>query len=201
MVAAYQLVQTDPVRVREVVEAKGVSCGASLLNEAYRKLLETRLEGAAVHANMPLCKVIDLAVIDWENGQKRSIDVSVKNRVPDDAYVIGVERDDSRRLGNNRVRFTYKEMKDVFKGCLRKVAELMREQLEQAREARDGDRDARGFAVQKVVLIGGFSGSPSLENHLQNVLSRERNLLESRLSSSFRKMLTLQSPEEQCSAH
>ena len=68
-------------------------------------------------------------------------------------------------------------MKGVFKGCLRKVAEFLRLQLQDAKEARDGDGNARGFAVQKVILIGGFGDSPSLHHHLENVLATERNLL------------------------
>ncbi|KAJ9610003.1 hypothetical protein H2200_006333 [Cladophialophora chaetospira] len=164
----YQLLQTDPVRVREVVEATGESCGSSLLNEEFRKLLEIRLENAKLHINLPLPKVIDSAVLAWENGHKRQIDVTKRNEMPD-AYIAGLERDDSQRIGNNRVHFEYKEMKDVFKGCLRKVVVLMRDQLEKAREA--------GVAVQKVILIGGFGDSTSLRCHLENVLSRERNLI------------------------
>ncbi len=128
-----------------------------MLNGEYRKLLETRLESAKLRTNIPLSRVIDLAVLEWENGQKRRIDVTKKGKVPD-AYIAGLEKDDSQRIGTNRVHFDYKEMKDVFKACLRKVAELMRNPLQQAREA--------GFAVQKVVLIGGFGDSPSLQNHL-----------------------------------
>lgn len=123
-----------------------------MLNEEFRKLLETRLEGAKLQINEPICRVIDLAVLEWENGHKRQLDVTQKIKVPD-AYIAGLLKDDGRRISSNHVHFEYKEMKDIFKGCLRKVAELMREQLEQARDA--------GFAVQKVVLIGGFGDSPS----------------------------------------
>ena len=177
MTTAYQLTETDPARVREVVEAKGKSCGASLLNDEFRKLLEARLEGATNRLDIPWSKIIDSAVIGWENGHKRKIDVTQRNNVIDDIYIPGLEKNDDLRIGSNRVRVKYREMKDVFKECLRKVAELMREQLQQAKEARDGDSEARGFAVQKVILIGGFGGSPSLRNHLENVLTTELNLL------------------------
>lgn len=155
--------------MNEVVEPKGVSCGASLLNENFHKLLETRLDGATSRLDMAMSKQITSTVVDWENGSKRHIDVTDKTAKLDPVYIPGLVEDGSRGIGSNHLKVSYPEMKNVFKGCLRKTADLLREQLRSAKEA--------GFAVQKVVLVGGFGHSPSLENHLKGVLAGERNSL------------------------
>jgi hypothetical protein len=176
----------DPIRVREVVKAQGVSCGSSLMNERFQVLLESRLERAKLTVDTPLHKVIQMAVMDWENGHKREIDVNNKHQHIDSLRIPGLEANSSLGFGPNCVKFKYQEMKDVFKDCLRQTARLMRDQLQAAAEAelpRSSDDEgsatfgARGYAVQKVVLIGGFSESPSLKHHLENILLNTRNLL------------------------
>ena len=63
----------------------------------------------------------------------------------------------------------WNEMYEVFKDCIRGVADLMLKQLNAAKE--------KGVHVQTVIVIGGFGESPSLTNHLKKVLRRERNHL------------------------
>ena len=173
----YQLLETDPLRVREISKPKGLSCGASFLNEEFRNFLEDRLEEASIQTNTPLSKILDSTVIGWENGQKRKIDVTKKEQKIDSIHIPGLKRDDSRGFSSDSLPVHYLEMKGVFKGCLRKVAEFLRLQLQDAKEAHHGNGEARGFAVQKVILIGGFGDSPSLHHHLENVIATERNLL------------------------
>lgn len=176
----YQVTQTDPVRLKEVVPATGVSCGSSFLNDAFRRLLEVTLAGARIEGST-LENTIRSKVLEFENGQKRTIDITKKKAIFEDVSIQGLQADETRGLGMGRIHLKYKEMKDVYKNCLRGVAKLMREQLQQAKEARDEDRGDQGYNVQKVILIGGFGDSPSLQSHLQNVLSEERNLLGQRI--------------------
>ncbi|KIX02790.1 uncharacterized protein Z518_08732 [Rhinocladiella mackenziei CBS 650.93] len=177
----YKVLQTDPVRLKEVVPSDGASCGSSFLNDGFRELLENKLEGAEFLGNdLPLTRIIDSKVIEWENGPKREIDITNRKEIFDCMRIQGLQAlqgDGGHPKGS--LHFTRPEMKEVFKPCLRGVVKLMRKQLQQAKEARDEARGAgaRGFNVQKVILIGGFGESPSLQNHLRDVLSKERNLL------------------------
>ena len=178
----YKVIQTDPRRLQEVVAPDGASCGSTFLNDRFHKLLESRLEGAKlVGNNTPLNEIIDSKVIERDNGQKRTIDITKKEEKFAGVFIPGLQADLPQRISNNRVYFDRREMKDVFKYCLRDVAKLLRDQLQSAKETIDSETGL-GFNVQKVFLVGGFCESPSLQNHIQNVLTTEQNILNQPIS-------------------
>ncbi len=166
----YTLIQTTPTRLKEVVKPEGISCGSSFLNENFRKLLQKRLKQAKIVGNdLPLESIIAAKVQEFEN-DKRNIDILDKKASFDPVYIQGLEADDEHRLRKNKLDLNWKEMYEVFKGCIRGVADLMLKQLNAAK--------AQGVNVQTVILIGGFGDSPSLKNHLKKILRKERNLLD-----------------------
>jgi molecular chaperone DnaK (HSP70) len=167
----YKLTRDDPVRMEEVVDPEGVSCGSSFLNENYRKLLQDRLKHAEFVADaLPLESNIANAVQVFERA-KRSINIVDKKAHIDAALIYGLKAAEDRelRFRRNNLGLSWDEMYGVFKDCLRGVSDLMLKQLNAAK--------AKGYSVERVILTGGFGDSPSLRNHLKKILRKERNLL------------------------
>jgi molecular chaperone DnaK (HSP70) len=168
----YKLTRDDPVRMEEVVDPEGVSCGSSFLNENYRKLLQDRLKHAEfVPDALPLEINIANAVQVFERA-KRSINIVDREAHIDAALIHGLRAAEDRELGfrRNNLSIGWNEMYEVFKYCLRGVSDLMLQQLKAAK--------AKGVSVERVILTGGFGDSPSLRNHLKKILRKERNLLD-----------------------
>lgn len=176
----YKVIQTDPVRLREVVPPNGASCGSVFLNKNFEELLRDRLQGATLLGNaISLDHIIKTKLVEWENLYKRTIDITARKGSEkfNMLHIHGLQTDESRRIRDNCVLFDRSEIKDVFKGCLRDVHKLLRDQLRRAKEATDEDTGGLGFNVQRVFMVGGFAESPSLQSHIRDVLSRERNVL------------------------
>ncbi len=165
----YTLTQTNPTRLREVVKPDGACCGSSFLNEKFKTLLQQRLGHAIIRGNdTPLEDVIAKLVQEFES-DKRKINILDKKANFEPLYVQGLEVNKERRFRRNKMDLKWNEMYEVFKDCIRGVADLMLKQLNAAKE--------KGVNVQTVIVIGGFGESPSLTNHLKKVLRRERNRL------------------------
>ncbi|KIM98784.1 hypothetical protein OIDMADRAFT_181289 [Oidiodendron maius Zn] len=168
----YKLTRDDPVRMEEVVGPDGMSCGSSLLNENYRKLLQDRLKHAEFVADaLPLETIIANAVQVFERS-KRSINIVDRNAHIDAALIHGLKaaEDPELRFRSNSLGVSWGDMYGVFKDCLRGVSALMLKQLNAAK--------ANGVSVERVILTGGFGDSPSLRNHLKKALRKERNFLD-----------------------
>lgn len=80
-------------------------------------------------------------------------------------------------------------MKDVFMKCLKPIGRMMRQQLALAKESKLEVEVCTHLTLircssaaivlnipQKVLLIGGFAGSPSLRNYLSHVLAKLENI-------------------------
>ncbi|KAK5062683.1 hypothetical protein LTR84_004756 [Exophiala bonariae] len=164
----YTVTQTNPLRLREVVPPKGGTFGSSFLNERLTTLLSTRLSGVELLGNSgSLDSIIRAAVVNWENGIKRKIDVTNKDQYIDSIQIYGLRADPARRFAKNRVLLDRKELKDIFRDSLMGITDIMRGQLRAA--------DDKELTVSRVLLIGGFGQSPSLKSHLEKVLYKERN--------------------------
>lgn len=165
----YTLIRQSPTRLKEVVTPEGFSCGSSFLNGNYKKLLEERLKHATIVGNdMPLESIIATIVQGFEN-EKRSINILDKKSNFEPIHITGLQADSTLGIRKNKLDISWKEMYEVFKDCLRSIAELMLKQLNAAK--------AKKVNVQRVILTGGFGDSPSLRNHLRKILHKERNLL------------------------
>ncbi|EXJ88661.1 hypothetical protein A1O1_05592 [Capronia coronata CBS 617.96] len=164
----YKLTNINPARLEEVVKPEGVCCGSSFLNERYRTLLQRRLEDATIIGNdTPLERIISKLVQDFES-EKRRMNIVDQRANFDSLYIQGLEDDRERGIRKNRLDLKRKEMYDeVFKYCIRGVEDLMRKQLNEAKEKK--------VNVETVIVIGGFGESPSLINHLKKMLRKERN--------------------------
>lgn len=167
----YKLTRTTPIRMEEVVDPEGTSCGSSFLNRNYEKLLQERLKQARfVENDLPLERIIAVEVQKFEN-EKRSINILDKKARIDSVHISGLQPAEGveLRIRKNKLDLNWKDMYDVFKDCLRGISDLMLKQLNAAKD--------KGVNVQTVILTGGFGESPSLRNHLKKVLRKERNQL------------------------
>jgi membrane-associated HD superfamily phosphohydrolase len=133
--------------------------------------LQERLKQATIIGNdLPLERIIAAEVQKFEN-EKRSINILDKKAHIDAVHIPGLQAaaDRELRIRKNNLDLSWKEMYEVFRDCLRGIADLMLKQLNKAR--------TNGINVQTVILTGGFGESPSLRNHLKKILRKERNLL------------------------
>ena len=83
-------------------------------------------------------------------------------------------------------------MRYIFQESLDSAADVLRYQLELAKEEKHSVQVSLGFqtpdrliivvanhvVIQKVILVGGFGQSPSLQSHLRNVIAMERNYID-----------------------
>ncbi|PVH69481.1 hypothetical protein DL98DRAFT_522149 [Cadophora sp. DSE1049] len=169
----YKVTNSYPLRLSAEVVSPGTQlCGASYINERFEKLLLKRLkhENYLVKNGKSIKSIVEGKVIEFENGEKRLIDIADEYFEPVPVYIDDLKANSKKRFSQNRLRITKREMAWVFQGSLDGTANLLIEQLEMVK--------AKGFPVQKVILIGGFGQSPALRTHLRNVLATERNLLD-----------------------
>ncbi|OAP55864.1 hypothetical protein AYL99_10016 [Fonsecaea erecta] len=165
----YTISQQNPLRLREMMEGEGALCGSNFLNEEFKRLLLTRLQGARILGNeQSLDTIIESLTNIFEVGDKRRVDVTNKRETFEQMFIPGLQADKERHFRPSLMSFSRKEMLQVFKPCLRGVAQLIRKQLRGAEE--------RGINIKSVILVGGFADSPSLRRYLQKIFRLERNL-------------------------
>ncbi|KAE9377463.1 hypothetical protein N431DRAFT_329570 [Stipitochalara longipes BDJ] len=169
----YKVTKSHPLRLSDQVVPPGsMLCGASYINERLEKLLLKRLkhEKYLVKNGKTIKSIVEGKVIDFENGEKRLIDTANEHYEPDSIWIDDLKANSAKRFSQNRLIISKREMAWVFEESLSKTANLLREQLEMVK--------AKGSAVQKVILIGGFGQSPSLQTRLRNLLATEKNFLD-----------------------
>ena len=170
-ITTYSVNQRRPLRLkREAVKPGSALCGSSFLNDRYRSLLLTRLRNEAddIAGNgISLESVIEPKVLHWENIVKREIDVLDKSKKPRPLWIHGLKKDRQKGFQQNWLELSRKEIKGIFDPSLNGIERLLEDQL---RLAADVELD-----VSKVILVGGFSASKSLETHIRKVLSKMRS--------------------------
>jgi hypothetical protein len=168
----YKLTRTNPVRLQQqAIVHGGDTCGSSFLNDAYRVRITERLEGEylPLPPEISFEDYVDSLVTQWENSDKRSIDVTNRKREPNDTYIPNLGENPEKNFRANTMKWTREEMKGIFDPVLKRVMSVLGTQLEAAR------LEENGLNVSKVILIGGFSESPSLVQVLRGYLARPQN--------------------------
>ncbi|KAL2068408.1 hypothetical protein VTL71DRAFT_16506 [Oculimacula yallundae] len=176
----YTVTNSYPLRLKvEVGKPSGDNCGASYLNDAFEERLLERLEDEHYldYNGETREDIVRLAVPEFENRQKRKIDIS--KRPVGEVRIPGLKGDDSRRaegLAPKAFRRNYVLMKPndysgIFLPLLERTSGVLEDQIEGAL--------AQGKDIKKVFLIGGFGAAPSLRSYLREYLAnfpRQRNL-------------------------
>ncbi|KAE9363645.1 hypothetical protein N431DRAFT_422567 [Stipitochalara longipes BDJ] len=161
----YRVDNESPLRLsKELVPSDGCLKGSSFLNEAFKEHLRERLLGEEVDIEtngFTVTGIIEKAALNFEYSMKRGIDVTGK--VASQHIMIGgLKENREKRFKDNRVVMDRSDFIHIFSPCLLKIKELMRSQLISAKKA--------NHDVKKVVLIGGFGTSKSLQSYLREAL-------------------------------
>ncbi|KAM5345065.1 hypothetical protein ACJ41O_010927 [Fusarium nematophilum] len=161
----YEISSRAPLRLsREVVPPGGGLYGSSYLNEGFHGLLkqllksETYLEQGSETIN----GIIEKIMIDqFEYRVKRSFDcytAGAHKLFP----VSGLRDNPEKGFKNGCVRISAAEIKRIFVSCLQGIGSLMEAQITAAMQ--QGPEVTVRF---KVILIGGFAASISLQKYLK----------------------------------
>ncbi|KAI8948409.1 hypothetical protein F4801DRAFT_581388 [Xylaria longipes] len=160
----YTVNQTEPMRLKaEGAPPQGGLYGSSYLNEQFRDLIRDRLatEEAYFAARGDTIDAIAETIMmnEFEYRCKRSFDIYSEKK-KDKAFACeGLEANRQKNFLRNRIMVKFEDIAKIFYKCLPGIEKLMLQQIEATRE--------KGGVVNKVILIGGFAGSPSLRKYLE----------------------------------
>ncbi|RYP65492.1 hypothetical protein DL770_008983 [Monosporascus sp. CRB-9-2] len=161
-VNTYTVSRTTPLRLtKEIAQPGGDLCGSSYLNEAFRDLLREKLkdERYLEQGQVTLDGIVgNILISEFEYKTKRHYDIYDRQRLPESFYCGGLQDNCEKGFLGGCVYIRFGEMKAIFHKRLQRIAGLMEQQIVGA-----ASEDMR---VDKVVLIGGFAGSPSLQKEL-----------------------------------
>ncbi|KAF2181357.1 hypothetical protein K469DRAFT_713791 [Zopfia rhizophila CBS 207.26] len=162
----YTVSQTTPLRLTsEVVEPGGGLYGSSYLNEAFQAMLLERLENETYleHDKITLRGIVETIVLrDFEQDLKRNFDIYDTNKLAKRFVVYGLRDDRKKGFRNSCIYVKFDTIKDIFMKCLEGIESIMRNQIQTALD--------KGVVVDKVILIGGFAASISLQRYLRKYL-------------------------------
>ncbi|RYP32429.1 hypothetical protein DL767_005193 [Monosporascus sp. MG133] len=158
----YTVSRTTPLRLtKEIVQPGGDLCGSSYLNEAFRGLLREKLkdERYLERGQVTLDGIVEnILISEFEYKTKRHYDIYDRQRLPESFYCGGLQDNREKGFLGGCVYIRFGEMRAIFQKRLQRIVGLMVEQIMGAA--------SEGVRVDKVVLIGGFAGSPSLQKEL-----------------------------------
>ncbi|KAI1364017.1 hypothetical protein F5Y08DRAFT_353863 [Xylaria arbuscula] len=162
----YTVSQTQPLRLSEEVVAPGGGlCGSSYLNERFRIMLYDLLkeEKYLIRGKTTIEGIVERILMnEFEYKTKRQFDIYDNERLHETYYCAGLE-DKFPRFVDDCIRVEHYEMEAIFSPCLEQIAKLMESQIKSTR--------LRGIRVDKVIVVGGFAGSPSLQGYLMRRLA------------------------------
>ena len=168
----YRVTQTHPLRLKEeVVHVGGEMCGSSFLNDRYGEVLRARLDGQRPPPGLTLEGEIEELVCEFEHVNKRKINVFTDDRIKPDR-IKWLRPDPQRRIRQKGyILWTRGEMHGIFEECLSGVQDVLEGQLTAAIERPDP------VTVKKVILVGGFGQSHSLQSQLRQYLKTQQNYI------------------------
>ncbi|KAJ3547643.1 hypothetical protein NM208_g1412 [Fusarium decemcellulare] len=165
----YEISNRAPLRLsREVVPPGGGLYGSSYLNEGFHSLLRKRLESETYleQGSETINGIIEKIMIDlFEYRVKRSFEYHKdkdKDTAPKLFSVSGLRDNPRKGFKNGCIKISVGEITKIFMTCLKPIGSLMEAQITAAMQ-----KDSR---VTKVILIGGFAASPSLQKYLKHRL-------------------------------
>ncbi|OKL63609.1 hypothetical protein UA08_00508 [Talaromyces atroroseus] len=161
----YRVCREHPFRLDEVVSPGGRNCGSSYINQAFKAEAIKRLEDTN-HASLqgPSFEyIIEYNVMDKFEKIKREF--RPEDGLEGDASIVvpGLKEDPTKGFGNSLLHIPRKQIRGFFDWSLDGTGELIREQMSAA--------DKIGLTVSNILLVGGLSTSPFLEDYIRNTFS------------------------------
>ncbi|KAJ5242241.1 uncharacterized protein N7469_000568 [Penicillium citrinum] len=156
-----------------LIACLGANCGSIYVNEAMEKYFKNVLSNneALERKGISAEEQIQHYVLPrFEYGLKRIFDSSKSEPSEFESFIIhGIEPDSSKGFEKNRIKIPCFEIRGWFQKSLDGIFKLVQQQLDSSlRENKP---------VQKVILVGGFSQSPTLRHALKAYLDPKIALL------------------------
>ncbi|KAF3384715.1 hypothetical protein F1880_001924 [Penicillium rolfsii] len=172
-VTTYTIDSKGPFRITESVDPNGANCGSIYVNEAMEKYFKNVLSNneALERKGISAEEQIQHYVLPrFEYGLKRIFDSSKSEASEFESFIIhGIEPDSSKGFEKNRIKIPCFEIRGWFQKSLDGIFKLVQQQLDSSlRENKP---------VQKVILVGGFSQSPTVRHALKAYLDPKIALL------------------------
>ncbi|KAH8723592.1 Hsp70 family protein [Phaeosphaeriaceae sp. PMI808] len=165
---SYRIAKLQPTVIEEATVGTGDQCGGSFVDRAFFQWLETRL-GETDFVRIAGCRNKDLLrtsitpklskmLLDFISEIKHGFSGDETNflRLPS---FLGNLEDPTRGIVDGEIEVTPNDMVRMFEYTLRRIYELIQDQIVQARHA--------GVAIKHLFLVGGFSESPYLYTKLK----------------------------------
>ncbi|KAF4967646.1 hypothetical protein FSARC_4841 [Fusarium sarcochroum] len=163
----YKVTQQWPLRLQKVtVEPGGDTCGAVLLNQAFRDFLYYRLKNETyLETNGTTIKGIIEGLLwkDFEYMIKRNFHAGT-TKTHQHLFVQGLRGDRHKDFNDNEIIIRYWDLDKMFFDVFGQVEKVMESQL-------IANKD-KGQRVDKVIPIGGFAASFALREHLEKALDK-----------------------------
>ncbi|KAF1363129.1 hypothetical protein EJ07DRAFT_163038 [Lizonia empirigonia] len=180
-IGIYRIRLTEPLRLAsEVHEAMGAMVGAGDLNDRFRALVKRilRRERYLKNEDNTIDSIIEVEVMPkFETNIKRAFqyndtEVTYSIRIRD----LKESRDDER-IQKNFLVLTYQDIWTIFQPSLEKISTMIENAVLNAKIA--------GYAVSKIVVVGGFGDSRCLQSYLLEQKNRLVRKLGSPLKLRF----------------
>ncbi|RSM15778.1 hypothetical protein CDV31_004879 [Fusarium ambrosium] len=160
----YKIENQLPLRLSKEVVPHGAGglCGSSYLNEYFREHLFKLLENQTqLQVNgVTIRGLVEHIMIKFETIHKRCWDIYL-NKKKLSLFVSGNLRP-GKGLKGNCVIISAKDIEAMFLKLFVQIGDILENQIIPARNY--------GYNVDRVILMGGFAGSPSLEKWLEKFL-------------------------------
>ncbi|KAF7590293.1 hypothetical protein BBP40_003030 [Aspergillus hancockii] len=163
----YRVRQDQPFRVDEVLMPAGQNCGSSYINKALKHEVARRLKGERylLSDGTSLEYILEHDVMTaFENEIKRKFNTADGLDGKESIVIRGLRRNTNKDFGDRILYIPRRQIAGYFSHSLNGTCELIQKQLNAANE--------RGLTVESILLVGGFSRSPTLRSHIQKSFPR-----------------------------
>ncbi|KAJ4996040.1 Hsp70 family chaperone [Colletotrichum sp. SAR 10_66] len=169
---SYEIVETDPLVVKEAVKGDGGLCGGVFLDEAFIGLMKRRMT-THIWNNLPKDEIKKLMNGDWEHGIKQQFEGDDQDW-PVEVPVGDQSTDPSRRgiMKKKNLILTSDDLKPVFDGVADEIVYLVQKQIA-------GVVSKSGKEPKYVMLVGGFGRCQYLGIRLESAIDSSIEILQS----------------------
>ncbi|EXJ81389.1 hypothetical protein A1O3_07680 [Capronia epimyces CBS 606.96] len=155
---SYEILQIQPLQVKELVSASGGIAGSLMLNKRFEEWIKDVVGERAY---------LDLKEKDAYRRGMRHFDETIKpgfqSAEDEDQYVsfprAKLEDNEAKGLINDTLVVTGKTLHNLFDPLFKDIDKLVKEQVNDVRIKRMKDNHPKGYQIKAIFLVGGFGSS------------------------------------------
>ncbi|KAL5341915.1 hypothetical protein BJX70DRAFT_395283 [Aspergillus crustosus] len=162
----YRVRREIPFRVAEVETIAGPATPIKPLKERLREELQprnteitTKKYGSMWHGPSFEYVIEHDVMSNFEYELKRTFNPADGLEGDENVIVRGLQKSKPLRFGHSTMIFSRKEIAEFFQPSLDGISKLIHQQINAAK--------TKGLTVQRLLMVGGFSSSPALKNHIE----------------------------------